>query len=249
MHYIYHLIDWLTTSVMGIMSLMNRLLILPSFFSLSLFDPKSLNHETFMFSFWNSLGTCRLTGGNFGWLFRTNLANNFGPWLSLSLRPRRIFRRSSLLERWNVNKRGSFLAYMVGWPSTSSCRCDHSELSRPSFSREGAKKSEGSLLESMIRAAAVLNLLSLIFFFSILLIGIIATYYIWSISSSCLELRPCIELQRWRWVVDGPVGWAQMDVSRLFGGKRLKLLILLYFLLYFSNLILQQKWALLYIFI
>jgi len=165
------------------MSFMNRLLIRPNFFSLSLFDPKSLNHETFMFSFWKSRGTCKLTGGNFGWLFLTNLANNFGPWLSLSLSPLRIFKRSSLLERWKVNSSGSFFADSRGCASTSSWRCDHSELYRPYFSREGPKKSDGSLLDSMILAAAVLNLRSLIFFFSILLIGIIATCNLHPLSS------------------------------------------------------------------
>lgn len=149
-----------------------RLLIRTSFLSLSLFPEKSLNQFVFMFSF----GIVRLTGGSLVWaFFGCELEKSLGAGLSDDQSGLHFLSFSSLLERWNVNKRGSLLISdsWRGFAYTSSWRCDQSELSRPSFSREGRKKSDGSLLESMILAAAVLNLLSLIFFFSILLIGII----------------------------------------------------------------------------
>lgn len=149
-----------------------RLLILTSFFSLSLFPEKSLNQLVFMFSF----GMLRLTGGSFVWTFLGwELEKSLGAGLSEGHNGLHFLSFSSLLERWKVNKRGSLLI-MDSWGefvSTSSWRWDQRELSLPYFSREGRKKSDGNLLDSMMRAAAVLNLLSLIFFFSILLIGII----------------------------------------------------------------------------
>ena len=148
------------------------LLILPNLFNFYFVLLISLAHNPSIFSFVRA----RLTGGSLVCkcllllFFRRGFSGKKSVSLSLSL--------SSLLERWKV-KRSEFLGELrliCGCFSAFYSLCGQSELSLPSFSRLGRKKSWGSLLEMMILAPAVLNLRSEIFFFSIVLYVIISLY-------------------------------------------------------------------------
>ena len=140
---------------MRLLSWRIRLFILPSFLSFylgPLIYPIQIG-PAFYF------GIATLTGGSFVW--KILLLLFFGRERSWWNNPSLNLTFSSLVDLRKVNRSGSFSRFIATgeYFYTSSCLCEHRELSLPSFYLLGRKKSWGSLLDIIILAAAVLNLL------------------------------------------------------------------------------------------